>query len=116
MMMTRRRHNDSKQYQYSISMAAPLATCLLLGGDPGHPTQLSFPALLPTCTAAGLFCDFITKGPALCRDRLLGLQGVPRLYAGGIRLVIIFADGYTQVPNPALPASITYTHIHMSTA
>jgi hypothetical protein len=54
---------------------------------------------LPACTAAGLVCDYITKGPALSHDRLVGSS----LYAGGIRLVIIFADGYTQLPSQDVP-------------
>ena len=64
------------------------ATCLLLGGDNGHLTQHSFPALLPALTAAGLRVDFITKGPALSAAKLLGKS-----------VVIFFADGYTQEPS-----------------
>ena len=61
------------------------ADCLLLGGDVYHSTEHSFPGLLPACTAAGLTVEYLCKGPALNAEKLEGKK-----------VVIIFADGYTQ--------------------
>jgi hypothetical protein len=61
------------------------ADCLLLGGDVYHSTEHSFPGLTPACQAAGLTVEYLCKGPALCAEKLEGKK-----------VVIIFADGYTQ--------------------
>ena len=61
------------------------ADCLLLGGDVYHSTEHSFPGLLPACQAAGLTVEYLCKGPALCAEKLEGKK-----------VVIIFADGYTE--------------------
>jgi hypothetical protein len=54
-------------------------------------SQHSFPGLTPACHAAGLTVVYMGKGPQFCAAAL-----------SGVKVVIIFADGYTDLNLPPL--------------